>query len=203
MSSGPVASSHDWSTAVDEVHLALIRRSLAAFAPDGAVHLLAEVLAYADDEASVTGSRRCVVTLTPGGAASITDFGRGTDTRRLSGHAVKKPVMSTKDLRFFDAEPPTLLPTGRPRRGMSVVAAASRRLVHVNRRIDGSWRQEYEFGIPVTDLCPVDGDGTTGTTVEFLPDDDLPGLPDDTAALVPLLHAWPQLDIELVDLRRD
>ncbi len=202
MSSGPLAS-HDWSIAVDQAHLALIRRSPAAFSPGGAVHLLAEVLAYADDEAAVTGSRRCVVTLARDGSASVADFGRGTDTRTLSGQAVKKPVMSTKDLRFFEADPPTLLPHGLPRRGMSVVAASSRRLVHVNRRINGSWRQIYAFGVPVTDLTPVEGDGTTGTTVEFLPHDDLPGFPSDTVVLLPLLHAWPHLDVELVDRRRD
>ncbi len=197
----PGTSSHDWSRSVDDAHLDLVRRDPATFAPGGAVHLLAEVLAYADDEAQVTGSRRCVVSLAADGSASVADFGRGTDTRMLSGQAVKKPVMSTKDLRFFDADPPTLLPDGLPRRGMSVVAASSRRLVHLNRRRNGSWRQVYAFGIPVTDLSPVDDDGTTGTTVEFLPDDGLTGFPGDAADLLPLLQSWPHLDVELVDQR--
>lgn len=47
--------------------------------------------------------------------------GRGTDTRFDSrGVAVKKPVMATRDPRFFDHPD-----HGYPRRGMSVVAALS------------------------------------------------------------------------------
>ncbi len=53
---------------------------------------------------------------------------------------------------------------------MSVVAALSERLTHVNRRHDGSWAQHYEHGVPVTDLLHAEADGTTGTTVRFLPD---------------------------------
>jgi DNA gyrase subunit B len=51
---------------------------------------------------------------------------------------------------------------------MSVVAALSEWLVHTNRRRGGAWTQRYEHGIPVTDLVPIDDDGTTGTTVHFL-----------------------------------
>jgi DNA gyrase subunit B len=89
-----------------------------------------------------------------------------------AGVAVRKPVMSTKDLRYFD-ESSELLPDGHPRRGMSVVSALSDWLVHTNRRAAGSWTQRYEHGIPVTDLTPIESDGSTGTTVHFLPS---PGL---------------------------
>ncbi len=78
--------------------------------------------------------------------------------------------MATADLRFFHAAEPVLLPDGHPRRGMSVVAALSAWLVHTNRRHDGSSTQRYEHGVPITDLIPVAGDGTTGTTVHFKPD---------------------------------
>jgi DNA gyrase subunit B len=83
---------------------------------------------------------------------------------------VKKPVMATKDLRFFDAPQPAFLPDGHPRRGMSVVAALSQWLVHTNRRRNGAWTQRYVHGIPVTDLMPVPGNGMCGTTVHFLSD---------------------------------
>lgn len=58
-------------------------------------------------------------------------------------------------------------------RGISVVAALSEWLVHTNRHRDGAWVQRYEHGVPVTDLVPVAGDGKTGTTVWFLPDETL------------------------------
>jgi DNA gyrase subunit B len=107
------------------------------------------------------------------------------------GRTVKKPVMATKDLRFFD-DPSVLLPDGHPRRGMSVVAALSEWLVHTNRRVNGSWQQRYEHGIPVTDLSPVESDGTTGTTVHFLPS---PGL----AAITTIPADFgPHIDIDVI-----
>ena len=57
---------------------------------------------------------------------AVADNGRGTDTRYDErGEPVRKPVMATKDLRFFDTAGAELLPDGHPRRGMSVVAALS------------------------------------------------------------------------------
>ena len=47
------------------------------------------------------------------------------------GRAVKKPVMATKDLRFFDLPGAQQLPDGHPRRKMSVVAALSEWRVHI------------------------------------------------------------------------
>jgi hypothetical protein len=104
-------------------------------------------------------------------SVSIADDGRGTDTRADDqGRMVKKPVMATKDLRFFGFPQAAVLPDGYPRRGMSVVTALSEWLVHTNRRCNGAWTQRYGRGIPVTGLMPIPGDGTTGTTVRFLPD---------------------------------
>jgi len=82
----------------------------------------------------------------------------------------EEPVMATKDLRFFDSPEAAMLPDGHPRRGMSVVAALSDWLVHTNRRLNSSWMQRHEHGIPVTGLNPIPQDGTTGTTVHFLSD---------------------------------
>ncbi|MFC9559038.1 hypothetical protein [Agromyces sp. NPDC056965] len=114
------------------------------------------------------------MTLHIDGSISIADEGRGTDTRvDAAGNRIKKPVMATKDLRFFDTPDAETLGDGQPRRGMSVVAALSTWLVHTNRRVNGSWSQRYEHGLPVTDLEPVPGNGATGTTVQFLPDVDL------------------------------
>ncbi|MDQ3790485.1 MAG: ATP-binding protein, partial [Actinomycetota bacterium] len=171
-------TTHDWARAIDVRHLELIRQGPAEFAPGGVLHLVLEVLAYAADEAEERGGGHAVVTRHPDGSISVADNGRGTDTRvDDQGRTVKKPVMATKDLRFFD-QPSTRLPDGHPRRGMSVVAALSEWLIHTNRRVNGSWTQRYEHGIPVTDLTPIASDGTTGTTVHFLPS---PGLAPPTA----------------------
>jgi topoisomerase-4 subunit B len=68
------------------------------------------------------------------GLVSVQDDGRGTEVRRdVDGGVIRKPVMATKDLRFFDVEREVYLPDGAVRRGMSVVAAVSRWLEHANR----------------------------------------------------------------------
>lgn len=168
-------TTHDWASAVDVGHLDRIRERPGVYAPGGVRHLILEVVAYAADEAESRGGGRCAVTFHPDGSISVTDDGRGTDTRLDEhGQPVKKPVMATRDLRFFDHPGAESLPDGSPRRGMSVVAALSDWLVHTNRREDGSWTQRYEHGLPVTGLTPVPADGTTGTTVHFLPQDALP-----------------------------
>jgi topoisomerase IV subunit B len=199
-------TTHDWAGTVDTDHLRDVRRSPALFAPGGVRHLVLEVLAYAADEAECGNGGRCLVTLHPDGSVQVADDGRGTDTR-LDDHGVpvKKPVMATKDLRFFDRSGgpgSQSLPDGHPRRGMSVVAALSSELIHTNRRRDGAWTQRYEHGVPVTDLEPVAHDGTTGTTVRFLPGACLAaaGVPS-AAELAGLAAAWSQLDVEVRDER--
>jgi topoisomerase IV subunit B len=163
-------TTHDWARELDAGHIERVRREPFLFASGGALHLVLEVLAYAADEAEHTGSGRAVITVHADGSVSIADDGRGTDTRVDDlGRTVKKPVMTTKDLRFFDS-PRAALPDGHPRLGMSVVTALSAWLVHTNRRRNGAWTQRYEHGIPVTALTPIPGDGTTGTSVRFLPD---------------------------------
>ncbi|AYG78961.1 DNA gyrase subunit B [Streptomyces hundungensis] len=196
-------TTHDWANTVDAEHLSTIRGDPAAFAPGGLRQLVLEVVAYAADEAESRGAGRCAVTLLADGSVCVADDGRGTDTRfDAEGRAVKKPVMATKDLRFFDHPDAQALPDGHPRRGMSVVAALSEWLVHTNRREDGAWSQRYEHGVPTTGLSPVESDGTTGTTVHFR----LAQLPDfeielDADNLARFVSSWPRLGVEVHDRR--
>ncbi|WP_254394553.1 ATP-binding protein [Streptomyces sp. AC512_CC834] len=194
-------TTHDWAGDVDAEHLSHIRQNAVEFAPDGPWHLVLEVLAYAADEASGTGGGRCVVVVRPDGSLSVRDDGRGTDTRvDEDGRSVKKPVMATRDLRFFDFPEAEVLPDGCPRRGVSVVAALSEWLVHTNRRLDGAWTQRYEHGVPVTGLEPVEADGTTGTLVHFWPDRSLgPLRVPEAVDLTRLADAWPHLEVRVDD----
>jgi topoisomerase-4 subunit B len=197
-------TTHDWASTIDRDHLEQVRQAPTAFAPGGVDHLILEVLAYAAEEAEEAGGTgRCVVTLHADGSVSVADDGRGTDTRHdPTGQPVKKPVMATRDLRFFDSADPPTLPDGHPRRGMSTVAALSTWLVHTNRRQNGSWTQLYENGIPVTGLIPVAGHRPTGTTVHFLPAAVVgPGQPVSMPAIQQAQTAWPHLCIEVVDER--
>jgi DNA gyrase subunit B len=175
MTAGPETwtnTTHDWEASVDHVHLDKIRSNPDAHAPGGLLHLVLEVVAYANDEAeALSRPGECVVILHSDGSVSVADDGRGTDTRRdSSGDVIRKPVMATEDLRFFDNRHDVLLPDGTPRRGMSVVSALSRWLIHTNRRQSGAWTQRYEHGVPVSDLEPMGSTDPTGTTVQFLVD---------------------------------
>ncbi|MFV0131513.1 ATP-binding protein [Streptomyces sp. HMX112] len=199
-----VNTTHDWASDVDLGHLARIRREQEEFAPGGPGHLVLEVVAHAADEASSRSGGQCLITLHHDGSVSVADDGRGTDTRvDEHGRMVKKPVMASKDLRFFDSPEVERLPDGHPRRGMSVVAALSAWLIHTNRRRNGAWTQRYEHGVPVTGLTSVAADGTTGTLVRFLPVTSLCCAWSLTAGDLRRWTAyWPHLDIRLDD-RRD
>lgn len=180
---------------MDREHLAQIRGDVERYAPGGLLHLVLEVLAYPDDEAESSERRgACTITLHADGSITVADDGRGTDTRvDEHGRPIKKPVMATQDLRFFEDPAAPLLPDGHPRRGMSVVAALSDRLTHTNRRLNGSWTQRYEYGVPVTDLDPIDSDGTTGTSVHF----HAPAFAPVTSADLRPQLTFPHLDITL------
>ena len=206
-------TTHDWTRTVDAEHLSQIRADPATFAPGGVLHLVLEVVAYAADEAAEqateqaadptasSSSGRCTITLHADGSVSVADSARGTDTRLdAEGTPVRKPVMATRDLRFFDSPEAETLPDGHPRRGISVVAALSTWLVHTNHRGSGSWTQRYEHGMPVSDLVPVGAPPTTGTTVHFLPDEALEPVP--SAEDLGRQARWPHLAVEVIDERQ-
>jgi topoisomerase IV subunit B len=197
----PEKTTHDWGRAVDGQHLAEIRRRPSDFAPTGVLHLILEVVAYAADEAAHIGGGRCSVSGCADGSIVVADHGRGTDTRlQGDGHAIKKPVISTRDLRFFTAANRVTLPDGHQRFGMSVVAALSEWLVHVNRRSEGAWQQRYERGLPVTELTPVASDGSYGTTVQFLPDRALCPVTPLRTSDVERISTWPKLTVVVSNL---
>ncbi|MFJ8884526.1 ATP-binding protein [Streptomyces sp. NPDC102402] len=195
-------TTHDWASTVDLDHLDHIRKNSAAFAPGGILHLILEVVAYVADEAEAGHGGLCQITLYSDGSVAVADNGRGTDTRLDElGRIVKKPVMATKDLRFFDNPGAPSLPDTHIRRGMSVVAALSTWLIHTNRRLNGSWTQRYEHGVPTTDLRPIADDLTTGTTVHFLPDEPLRIARNTWFDLAQLTQSWQPLSLEVDDRR--
>lgn len=171
-----MGETHDWSRDVDVEHLQLIQASPGSYSPGGALHLVLEVVAYPVDEALHRGAGRIVVIEHVDGSWSVADDGRGTQTTYDEhGRARRKPVMATRDLRFFEVADAPLLGDGHVRSGMSVVTALSTWLTHATRRDGRGWVQRYEHGLPVGPLVEIDGDGPSGTTVAFLPDPDLVG----------------------------
>lgn len=189
-------TTHDWSVDVDTAHLAEARRVAESLGDDLAMHLVLEVLAYADDEAESLGRPGRVSVVLRGSEVEVSDDGRGTDTRRDErGRAVRKPVMATRDVRFFDADSSPPLPDGLPRRGMSLVSAASPLLLHENRRSEGSWSQAYVHGIPQDELREGPPAGDTGTTVTVrLPSSRAP----DASRIRELVAGYEHIDVTVV-----
>jgi DNA gyrase subunit B len=165
-------STHDWSVAVDADHLAEIWNADGRYSEGGITHLVLEVLAYPLDEAASGTTDRVRVTLHADGSISVEDNGRGTATwYDDAGNPKVKPIMATRDLRFFGVADVPVLPDGRVRSGISVVAAMSEWLTHTNRRAGGrGWAQRYERGLPKGPRIEIASGNTTGTTVHFRPD---------------------------------
>ena len=176
MSSLPPVTTHEWTHTPDAAHIAAIRADSARYSQGGLAHLVLEVVAYPVDEADAGTTDRVLVTLHGDGSISIEDNGRGTNVFfDETGKPMVKPIMATRDVRFFDNPEAELLPDGLPRSGMSVVAALSTWLIHENRRLDGAWTRRYERGLPDEDLTEVDAGPHTGTVVHFRPDPEVFG----------------------------
>lgn len=79
------------------------------------MHLILEVLAYADDEANATGRGEHIQASVGSSQIVVAYDGRGTDTR-YDEHG------ATQDVRFFGLSDAPLLPDGLPRLDMSIVA---------------------------------------------------------------------------------
>ncbi len=190
-------TTHDWTLDVDREHLAAARSCAGALGDDMVTHLVLEVLAHADEEAEACGVRGTVSVTIDGYWVEVTDDGRGTDTRRDEfGRPVRKPVMATRDVRFFDSAAPPLLPDGLPRRGMSTVSSVSPHLVHENHRRDGAWAQAYLYGVPDPELREVHGTRRTGTTVAFR----LPATASlDTGRLRSLVRGFPFIAVTVTE----
>lgn len=189
-------TTHDWSRDLDLEHLAELRAQATAHGTGGRRHMILEVLAYANDEAESLGRIGAAsVTLRADGAVTISDNGRGTDTRvDAAGCIIRKPVMATKDVRFFDAVDGPALPDGLPRRGMSTVSALSLLLLHENHRTEGAWSQMYRHGLPDGELVALAA-GKPGTSVTFTPDTRVSG---DAELDAGDLTAFPWLRIEIL-----
>jgi topoisomerase-4 subunit B len=166
----PPVTTHEWLAESDAAHIAGIRADPGRFSAGGLAHLVLEVVAYPVDEAESGTTDRVLITLHPDGSISVEDNGRGTNVFfDEAGKPVVKPIMATRDLRFFEIADAPVLPDGLRRSGMSVVAAMSEWLLHTNRRLDGAWVRRYEHGMPEGPLTEADPGEGTGTIVHFRP----------------------------------
>ncbi len=142
----------------------------------GLHHLIYEVVDNSIDEAMAGYCDKIDITLTKEGSAKISDNGRGIPvdihpTEKIPAATVVLTVLHAGGK--FGGDSAYKVSGGLHGVGVSVVNALSKKLTMTIKRDGKIWRQEFEKGIPITDLIPIGETNRTGTTIEFWPDDEI------------------------------
>ncbi len=177
--------------------------------PRGLHHLVYEVVDNSVDEALASHCDHVRVVLHPDNSCTVIDDGRGipVDELKKEKRPAAEVVLTTLHAggKFGDGGG-YKVSGGLHGVGISVVNALSERL-HLQISRDGAvWTQDYERGKPQAALANTEATDTTGTSITFLPDDEIfDELEFDYATLAERLRETAfltrGLKIELVDER--
>src|SRR4051812_36842409 len=142
----------------------------------GLHHLVYEVVDNSVDEALAGHATFVDVTIHPDNSVTVVDDGRGipVDVMEKEGRPAIEVVLTVLHAggKFGDGRG-YKVSGGLHGVGVSVVNALSEALTAEVRRDGFVWTQEYERGKPRYDLKKGEPSRATGTTITFLPDDDI------------------------------
>jgi DNA gyrase subunit B len=144
--------------------------------PRGLHHLVYEVVDNSVDEALAGFCTRVDVTLHPDGSCTVRDDGRGIPVAPMAdqgGRSALEVVLTTLHAGGKFGGEGYKVSGGLHGVGVSVVNALSESLVAEVRREGRVWRQRYRHGEPLGPVEAGEAVETSGTTITFLPDQDV------------------------------
>ena len=144
---------------------------------DGLHHLVFEIVYNSIDEAMAGYCNLIQVIINADNSVTVIDNGRGipVDIHPEKGVSALELVMSTLHAGGKFGDGAYSVSSGLHGVGASVVNALSKWMRAEIKRDGKVWRQEYKLGVPQDSVKPVGKSEEIGTTVTFLPDDEIFG----------------------------
>ena len=144
---------------------------------DGLHHLVYEIVYNSIDEAMAGYCNLIQVIINADNSVTVIDNGRGipVDIHPEKGVSALELVMSTLHAGGKFGDGAYSVSSGLHGVGASVVNALSKWMRAEIKRDGKVWRQEYKLGVPQDSVKPVGKSEEIGTTVTFLPDDEIFG----------------------------
>ena len=139
---------------------------------DGVHHLIKEIADNSIDEAIAGYASKITVTLLEDGGVRVDDNGRGipVDKHEKTGKSTLETVLTVLHAGGKFGGGGYKVSSGLHGVGSSVVNALSTRLIAEVRKDGKLYRQEYNIGVPVSDIKVVGKSNSNGTSITFYPD---------------------------------